>query len=83
MASIEQQAKAKLIRYFVNGEEQATERHKLTVRDILTGAGMNPPTDYRLVRDTGNKAYTDYEEELPLNDGERFTALFQAPTPTS
>lgn len=83
MTSVEQRAKVKLIHYFVNGEEQTTDRHKLTVREILSGAGMNPPTDYRLIRDAGNKTFTDYDEELPLHEGERFTALFQGPTPTS
>lgn len=77
------QTPVKLIVYFVNGEKQETKQHELTVRTILTNAGFTPAEDYRLVRDAGNHAYTDLDEEIPLHENERFTALFQGPTPTS
>lgn len=74
---------AKLTVYFVNGERQETEQHKLTVRMILENAGFKPAEEYRLVRDNGNKTFTDPSEELPVHKDERFTALFEGPTPTS
>jgi phenylalanyl-tRNA synthetase beta subunit len=77
------QIKTKLITYYVNGESQTTTHHKLTVRAILTNAGFTPAENYRLVRDAGNYTYTNLEEEVPLHENEKFTALFQGPTPTS
>lgn len=71
------------ITYFVNGEAQHTAEHKLTVRQILENAGFTPATDYRLTRDNGNHPFTDYDEEVPLHDGEKFTATFIGQTPTS
>jgi hypothetical protein len=73
----------KAINYYVNGERQETHHHKLTVRAILTNAGFTPVEDYRLVRDAGNHTYTNLDEEVPLHEDEKFTALFQGPTPTS
>ena len=82
MAS-EIQTEAKTIVYFVNGERQTTHHHKLTVRTILTNAEFTPAEDYRLVRDAGNHTYASLDEEVPLREEEKFTALFQGPTPTS
>lgn len=73
----------KVITYYVNGERQTTDHHTLTVRAILTNAGFTPAENYRLVRDAGNHTYTNLDEEVPLHEGEKFTALFQGPTPTS
>jgi len=74
---------AKATFYFVNGERQETDQHKLTVRAILEGAGFRPPEEYRLVRDDGNHAFKDLNEDVPVHKDERFTALFEGPTPTS
>ena len=71
------------VTYFVNGEPQTTEEHKLAVHTILAGAGFDPVTDYRLTRDNGNHVFEDYDEEVPVHDGERFTATYIGPTPTS
>ena len=71
------------IEYFVNGEAEHTTEHKLKVEEILQRAGFTPATQYRLTRDEGQHAYTNYEEEVPLHDGECFTATFIGPTPTS
>jgi len=71
------------ITYFVNGEKQETVEHELTVREILEHAGFTPATEYHLVRDEGNYKYEDYDEKVHLHDGERFTATFIGPTPTS
>ena len=77
------QIQSKTISYFVNGEPQTSQLHKLTVRTILTNAGFTPAEDYKLERDEGNHTYTNYDEEVPLHAGEKFTALFKGPTPTS
>jgi hypothetical protein len=79
----EQATHRKAVTYFVNGEEQATTEDKLTVRQILTAAGFTPVEEYRLTRDEGGHVYRDYNEEVPLHEGERFTATFLGPTPTS
>ena len=73
----------KTVTYFVNGEEQETPEHKLTVAQILELAGFTPTTDYQLVRDEGHHKYASYTEEVPIRDGERFTATFVGVTPTS
>lgn len=73
----------RVVTYFVNGEPQPTEEHKLSVKAILDGAGFDPVTDYRLTRDTGNHVFEDYDQEVPVHEGERFTATYIGPTPTS
>ena len=73
----------KEIEYFVNGEQQTTEEHKLTVDEILERAGFTPPGEYELTRDEGHHVFTSGTEEVPVHKGERFTATFGGPTPTS
>lgn len=73
----------RLTTYYVNGETQTTPSHKLTVREILTNANCTPPEDYRLSRDAGHHTYKDLNEDVPIHEGMRFTALFQGPTPVS
>ena len=75
--------KQQTITYSVNGESQTTTEKKLIVREILTNAGFSPAEDYQLQRDNGSKLYTNLDEEVPLHDDERFTALFKGPTPVS
>lgn len=75
--------KEKTITYFVNGEVQTTTEHKLKVETILSNAGFKPVTDYELERDEGHKIFKDLNEEIPIHDGEKFTALFIGTTPVS
>lgn len=77
------QEKIKVISYFVNGVVQTTEERKLTPRAILTNAGFTPPEDYRLIREDGDKVLADLDQEEPIRKEERFTALFEGPTPVS
>lgn len=72
-----------VIVYFVNGEEQSTETHKVQVRLILENAGLKPAEDYVLIRENGNKRFEDLNEELPIHKDERFTALYRGTTPVS
>jgi phenylalanyl-tRNA synthetase beta subunit len=72
-----------VITYYVNGENESTDQQKLTVAQILAGAGFQPTDQYQLIRDEGSKKFDNQSEEVPLHNGERFTALFLGPTPTS
>lgn len=73
----------KTIPYFVNGAPQEAQEQKVAVRDILENAGFKPATNYTLLRDDGNKRFTDYAEEVPIHKDERFTAIYNGPTPVS
>jgi len=69
--------------YFVNGEAQRTRHNKRTVREILEDAGFKPSKEYQLTRDSDGHTYEHEDTEVQLKDGERFTATFIGPTPTS
>lgn len=73
----------KTITYYVNGEPKTTVHKKLKVETILIDSGFTPATDYELERDNGHKIFTDLNEEIPIHDGEKFTALFKGTTPVS
>ena len=70
-------------KYFVNGEPQHSSEDELTVRAILEHAGFTPADQYRLVRDQGHHTYTDLDQVVEIHPEERFTAIFEGPTPTS
>ena len=80
-----------VIKYFVNEEqvehafEKDPERKRflLKVREILESAGFTPAEDWELTRDAGNHTYQSLDEEVPVENGEKFTATFKAPTPAS
>jgi len=69
--------------YYVNGEIQKTDEHKLKVETILSNAGFKPVTDYELERNDGHKIFKDLNEEIPIHNDEKFTALFTGTTPVS
>ncbi|MBZ4521842.1 hypothetical protein [Mycobacterium avium] len=69
--------------YFVNGERLRTTEERLTVREILKDAGFTPVKDYRLSRDSDHRVFEHHGAEVPIRDGEKFTATFVGPTPTS
>jgi hypothetical protein len=72
-----------LATYFVNGEKLRTTEKRLTVREILKDAGFTPVKEYRLSRDFDHHVFERYDTEVPIRDGEKFTATFVGPTPTS
>lgn len=74
---------ARVTHYTVNAEPQEATEHKLTVRAILENAGFTPAEDYGLTRDAGDHTFTDLDEEVPIHEGEAFTATFKGDTPTS
>ena len=72
-----------LTTYFVNGEREQTPDHKRTVRAILSDSGFTPVEQYQLERDEGHHIFPNYDDEVPIHENERFTALYKGPTPTS
>ena len=75
-------AKKEVTHYSVNGEPQETVEKKLTVRVILTNAGFTPAEDYELTSEK-DKPFKSLDEEVNIKEGEKFTATFVGPTPTS
>lgn len=73
----------KTITYSVNDETQTTTEHKLKVETILFNAGFKPVTDYELERNDGHHIFKNLNEEIPIHNGEKFTALFIGTTPVS
>jgi phenylalanyl-tRNA synthetase beta subunit len=77
------QTTERMTTYFVNSEEQKTEEHKLKVRTVLEEAGFRQAENYDLTRDEGHHTYSNYDEEIPIHQSERFTATYKGPTPVS
>lgn len=71
------------ISLWINGEKYETSSHKLTVRQILEIGGFTPPEQYRLIRENGDKIFTDMNQELPIHEDERFTATYGGRTEVS
>lgn len=78
------QDKKQPITYFVNDEAETTNKKHLTVREILENAGFTPATDYTLKSHDPKVDYgSNYDEEVKINQDQRFHALHKGPTPTS
>jgi hypothetical protein len=71
------------MKYFVNGEEQVTHEHSLTVGQILERAGFLPVHEYELTQDSDGHTYDHYDHKVELHEDERFTATYIGPTPVS
>ena len=57
---------------------------KLTMREIVEGAGFSPASDYELEEnDHGHRTYVDPDEEVVLHNGQHFTVTYTGVTPTS
>ena len=80
-----------VVKYFVNGEQvehtfekpPQRKRFELKVSQILESAGFKPAEDYELTRDADDHTYASVDEEVPVANGDRFTATYKAPTPAS
>ena len=80
-----------VIKFFVNEEEveyefekpPERERFTLKVREILESAGFTPADEWELTRDRDNFTFDSLDEDVPLEQGEQFTATFKGPTPAS
>ena len=72
------------ITYFVNDEAQVSTEKKLTMREIVEGAGFSPASDYELEEnDHGHGTYIDPDDEVVLHNGQHFTVTYTGVTPTS
>ena len=72
------------VTYFVNDEAQVSTEKKLTMREIVEGAGFSPASDYELEEnDHGHTTYVDPDEEVVLHNGQHFTVTYTGVTPTS
>ena len=80
-----------VVKFYVNGEEVThayvkppeRKRFTLSVREILVSAGFTPAEEYELTRDADHHTYQTLDEEVPIENGDRFTATFKGPTPAS
>jgi hypothetical protein len=71
-------------KYFVNGEEQTTDKDELTVRQILENAGFKPAEEYKLTSANPKEDLADrYDESVKIHPNQRFSAKFTGPTPVS
>ncbi len=79
------------IKFWVNEEEVVYSYQKpderevftLSVRDILTLAGFTPVENFELTRDSDNQKFPSLDDEVPVEQGDKFTAKYNAPTPAS
>lgn len=72
------------VTYFVNDEAQVSTEKKLTMREIVEGAGFSPASDYELEEnDHGHRTYIDPDDEVVLHNGQHFTVTYTGVTPTS
>ncbi len=80
-----------VVKYFVNDEEVThtfdkppeRKRFTLSVSEILASAGFTPVEEFELTRDSDHHTYDSIDEEIPVENGDRFTATFKGPTPVS
>lgn len=72
------------VTYFVNDEAQVSTEKKLTMREIVEGAGFSPASDYELEEnDHSHRTYIDPDDEVVLHNGQHFTVTYTGVTPTS
>ena len=79
------------LKFFVNEEEVVLEYQKspdrrgyvLTVEQILTSAGFVPVQNFELTRDSDGQTFDCPEDEVAIEIGEHFTAMYKGQTPIS
>ena len=79
----------KTIHYSVNGEAQMTERNPLTVETILKIAGAAASIDvaqienYYLESIEGDQTYNSLSDQVTIQEGDRFLAVYRGKTPVA
>ena len=79
----------KTIHYSVNGEAQMTERSPLTVETILKIAGAAASIDvaqidsYYLESVEGDQTYNNLSDQVTIQEGDRFLAVYRGKTPVA
>jgi hypothetical protein len=70
--------------YTVDGEPQTTTEHQLTVRQILSGAGIDPATHYLLeIQGNHQVPHPNLEEVIHVHEHMKFISVSTQPTPVS
>ena len=79
----------KKIYYSVNGEAQMTERNPLTVETILKNAGAAASIDvaqidsYYLESIENDQTYNSLADQVTIQEGDRFLAVYRGKTPVA
>lgn len=72
------------IDYTVDGAPQETAEARLTVREILRRAGLDPQNHYLVeLRGANQIDHKDLDEQLHIHEKEQFISVFTGPTPLS
>lgn len=77
------------IHYLVNGERQRAEKDILTVEEILRHAGsaagidVNDLDNYYLESISDERQYRNLADEVKLEDGDQFLAVYSGRTPVA
>jgi hypothetical protein len=72
------------IHYSVDGVSQESTDARLTVREILTRAGLDPANHYLVeIKGAHQVNHTNLDEELHLHEKQEFISVFTGPTPLS
>lgn len=72
------------IEFFVDEEKVSTDDPTITVRQILSLAGLDPATHYLIeIRGSNQIPHKDLDEELRVHEKQKFLSVFSGPTPVS
>jgi len=70
--------------YTVDGEPLETDKHELTVRQILEGAGVNPAERYLIeLRGDEQVPLKNLDEEVHMHEHMKFITAFIGPVPVA
>lgn len=73
-----------VIHYTMDGVAQETTKSKLTVREILVHAGLDPANHYLVeLRGSHQIDHKNLDEELHIHEKEEFISVFTGSTPLS
>ena len=74
--------------YEVQGEPQETD-HEMTVKEVLENAGtkasidVNELDNYILEDLNTGKKYENLQDPVPINEGDKFVAIYRGKTPVA
>lgn len=73
-----------IFEYTVDGEAQQTDKHQLTVREILTNAGVNPNERYLIeLHGKDQVPLHDLSAVVQMHQGLKFITAFIGPVPVA
>ena len=74
-----------VINYTVDGEPQQSTERKLTPRQIITKAGLNPEERYLVeIQGKHQVSYKDkMDEPISLHENQKFVTVFIGPVPVA